>query len=236
MYLDDLIILSWTADQNIKHVCTVSPVRCIAAVALILNSCKFFSEEIYWMGHMIRSHQLELASHTTDAICYLEPNYNNNQIEVIPGIMQCIPTLRSPFWPNSRLMPFQTEKEGFWTTWQLFNWKHGQLSSNIEEAISCTIAWNASPLGLLTVRHQPQWPTNRLCTGAISAIWSPKITKILVPNLWRARPKLINDALWMSGGSLGFPPPVAFLKSQNFTISTNSDAPTWTLNLANSTG
>lgn len=68
LYLDDIIIISRTADQQVERVRTVLSLMHIAGTRLSLKKCRFVTEKFNLLGHLMRPGQLELASHTNRAI------------------------------------------------------------------------------------------------------------------------------------------------------------------------
>lgn len=68
-YLNDIIMLSRTAEEHIKQICTVLSLLQRAGVKLELKKCKLSTEKIDYMRHVIRPGRLELAGHSKDAIC-----------------------------------------------------------------------------------------------------------------------------------------------------------------------
>lgn len=67
-YLDDIVIFSRTPQEHIGHVRKVLTLLHDAGVTLQLKKCKFFTETINYLGHVIRPRRLDISSHTTDAI------------------------------------------------------------------------------------------------------------------------------------------------------------------------
>lgn len=85
VYLDDITIFSRNADDHISHDRTAMYVLHKAVVMLSLNNRKFFTENVDDLWHIIRSGKLELADHTTGAICDFKPPQNLVELNYFPG-------------------------------------------------------------------------------------------------------------------------------------------------------
>ena len=74
VYLDDIIVLSNTAEEHVDHVREVLTVLKEAGFSLKLKKCKFFAKSVEYLGHVIRSGRLEVATKNTEAVkCFKKP-------------------------------------------------------------------------------------------------------------------------------------------------------------------
>lgn len=68
VYIDDTVIFSGAPQKHIGHVCKILTLLRDAGVSPKLKKCKFFTEIIDYVGHIICLRRLEVSSHTTDTI------------------------------------------------------------------------------------------------------------------------------------------------------------------------
>lgn len=61
MYLNDIIVISKSQEDHIKHVGEVMCVLCDTRVTLKLNNCTFFSQSVDYLGHIIYLGKLKVA-------------------------------------------------------------------------------------------------------------------------------------------------------------------------------
>lgn len=87
VYLDDIVIFSQTLRQDINHNRHVLSHVKEAVVTLKLKKCASFTIKIGYLGHIICSVRLEVASHTTDDIHHITPPMT--QIEFLSFISFC---------------------------------------------------------------------------------------------------------------------------------------------------
>lgn len=73
VYLDDIVVFSRTPEKHIYHVQHVLTLLNNARATLKLKKCKFFTDTIDYLGHVIRPRRLEIASHKTDTIRGFQP-------------------------------------------------------------------------------------------------------------------------------------------------------------------
>lgn len=71
IYLDDFIILLRTPDEHIRHIRLILTLLQNAGVTLKFKICKFFSNRINQLGHVIQPWPLQVSTDTLDAICRL---------------------------------------------------------------------------------------------------------------------------------------------------------------------
>jgi len=68
VYLDDVIIFSANAEQHLKDVDTVLHRLRKAGVTLNLEKCTWFSDEVEYLGHIVRPGQLHVHNKNVDAL------------------------------------------------------------------------------------------------------------------------------------------------------------------------
>jgi len=68
VYLDDVIIFSATPAQHVKEVDAVLTRSREAGVTLNLEKCTWFSDEVEYLGHIVRPGQLHVHNETVDAL------------------------------------------------------------------------------------------------------------------------------------------------------------------------
>jgi len=68
VYLDDVIIFSASAEQHVKDVDVVLTHLREAGVTLNLEKCTWFSDEVEYLGHIVRPDQLHVHNKNVDAL------------------------------------------------------------------------------------------------------------------------------------------------------------------------
>ena len=68
IYLDDIIVFSNTVEEHPTHVEEVLQVLRDSGLSLKLNKCKFFTQSVDYLGHVIRPGKLEVATKNTQAV------------------------------------------------------------------------------------------------------------------------------------------------------------------------
>lgn len=109
-FFDCIIVFSPNADGHIWHVRTVLPLILKAGVTLNHKRGNFIHEKIDYLGHVVRPDNLELADHTTDAVCILKPPQMVPSLSSLPWIGQGIPAVRSEFWRHSGTIQQETKE------------------------------------------------------------------------------------------------------------------------------
>lgn len=71
VYLEDMAVFWKSSSEHIKHIRNVLMLLQDAGVSFKLKKGEFFSSTISYLGRAILSDQLEVSSHTVDAIRYL---------------------------------------------------------------------------------------------------------------------------------------------------------------------
>lgn len=74
VYLGDIVVFLRTPEKHTDHLSLVLSFLHNAGVTLELEKCKFFIDINDYLGHVNSSQKLEIASHTRDAICELQPS------------------------------------------------------------------------------------------------------------------------------------------------------------------
>lgn len=73
VYLDDVIVYSRSIEAHLDHVYSVLQLLKDAGVTLQLKKCQFFTDNVDYLGHVIRPGKLQVADKTTEAIEGLKP-------------------------------------------------------------------------------------------------------------------------------------------------------------------
>lgn len=68
VYHDDAIVFSKSLEQHLDHVSTVLSLLKYAGVSLKMKKCLFFTDQVYYLGHIIRLGKLQVAAKTTEAV------------------------------------------------------------------------------------------------------------------------------------------------------------------------
>ena len=68
VYLDDVIIFSTSAEQQVKDVDVVLTRLREAGVTLNLEKCTWFSDEVEYLGHIVRPGQLHVHNKNVNAL------------------------------------------------------------------------------------------------------------------------------------------------------------------------
>lgn len=72
VFIDDIIILSQSLEEHIRHFQLVLKLLHDAGLTLKLKKGKFFTVCIDYLGHVIRTGHFEWSTETIDAECRLE--------------------------------------------------------------------------------------------------------------------------------------------------------------------
>ena len=67
VYLDDVVIFSASAEQHVKDVDVVLTRLREAGVTLNLEKCTWFSDEVEYLGHIVRPGQLHVHNKSVEA-------------------------------------------------------------------------------------------------------------------------------------------------------------------------
>lgn len=96
-YLDDIITFSQTGGEQILHVHAALSRLHKTDVTLNIKKCKFFTEKIHYLGHVIRTRNLKLPDHTAEVISDLKKPRNVSEWKLFPGLCN----IYQQFVPNS---------------------------------------------------------------------------------------------------------------------------------------
>ena len=86
VYLNDVIILSASADQHVKDVDVVSTRLREAGVTLHLEKCTWFSDEVEYLGHIVRPGQLHVHNENVDALKRASSPTTKTQLKSVLGM------------------------------------------------------------------------------------------------------------------------------------------------------
>ena len=97
--LDNVIIFSANTEQHFKDVDTVLHRLPEAGVTLNLEKCTWFSDEVEYLGHIVRLGQLHVHNKNVDALKHV-PNHKD-PAEKLLGHVQRLSTFRQGLWQTS---------------------------------------------------------------------------------------------------------------------------------------
>ena len=86
VYLDDIIIFSPNYESHIQHVDEVLSAIQAAGVSLKLRKCKFFSNSVDYLGHVITPGKLHVATTNTDAVKGFLPPRTQTELKSYLGL------------------------------------------------------------------------------------------------------------------------------------------------------
>ena len=86
VYIDDIIIFSKTVDEHIRHVDEILTTLAEANITLKISKCRFFSETVEYLGHLIKPGKLEIDSANTKSLRDAQPPTNKSQIRSFLGL------------------------------------------------------------------------------------------------------------------------------------------------------
>lgn len=98
VYLDDIVVFSRTPVEHIDHVRHVLTLLHDDGVILKLKKCRFFTDTIDYLSHVIRPRRSEIASHTTDAIRGLQTPTSPTELRSFLGLCN----VSAASYPTSR--------------------------------------------------------------------------------------------------------------------------------------
>ena len=79
-YLDDIIICGKTPEEHLSHIRMVVKKLHSAKLSMKLSKCHFFSEEIQYLGHILRTKGIRLLPSKTQAIQQIQPPTTPKQV------------------------------------------------------------------------------------------------------------------------------------------------------------
>jgi len=86
VYLDDVIIFSANAEQHVKDVDTVLHRLREAGVTLNLEKCTWFSDEVEYLGHIVRPGQLHVHNKIVDSLKHAKFPTTKTQLKSFLGM------------------------------------------------------------------------------------------------------------------------------------------------------
>jgi len=92
--LDDVIIFFANAEQHVKDVKAVLHRLREAGVTLNMTKCTWFSDEVEYLGHIVRPGQLHVHNKNVDALKHAEFSNDEDPAETLFGHVQRLSTLR----------------------------------------------------------------------------------------------------------------------------------------------
>jgi len=102
IYLDDVIIFSANAEQHVKDVDTVLHRLREAGVTLTLEKCIWFSDEVEYLGHIVRPGQLHVHNKNVDALKHAKCPTTKTQLKRFLGMCNVYVDTHYPTCPCYR--------------------------------------------------------------------------------------------------------------------------------------
>ena len=111
VYLDDVIIFSATPAQHVKEVDAVLTRLREAGVPLNLEKCTWFSDEVEYLGHIVRPGQLHVHNETVDALKHATFPTTKTQLKSFLGMCNVYRRLFTDFAKRSKPLNALTRTE-----------------------------------------------------------------------------------------------------------------------------
>jgi RNase H-like domain found in reverse transcriptase/Reverse transcriptase (RNA-dependent DNA polymerase) len=86
VYLDDIIVFSNSPEEHARHLDEVLSLLYGAGLSLKLANCSFFRDTVNYLGHVIRTGKLEVATKYTDALETAKPPTTKTELRSFLGL------------------------------------------------------------------------------------------------------------------------------------------------------
>ena len=86
VYIDDIVIFSNTVEEHIRHVDEVFTTLRQAGVTLKISKCRFFSDKVEYLGHIIRPGKLEVDRAHTASLRDAKPPTTKTELRSFLGL------------------------------------------------------------------------------------------------------------------------------------------------------
>ena len=86
VYIDDIIIFSKSVEEHIQHVDEILTALGNAGVTLKIKKCKFFSDTVEYLGHIIKPGNLEIDSSNTKSLREAKPPTTKTELRSFLGL------------------------------------------------------------------------------------------------------------------------------------------------------
>ena len=86
-YLDDIIILSRTAEEHLTHIQQVFKKLRTAHLSIKVSKCHFFTKEIQYLGHILSTKGIQPLPSKTQAIKNMHPPKMSKQVHAFLGLV-----------------------------------------------------------------------------------------------------------------------------------------------------
>jgi len=111
VYLDDVIIFSATPEQHVKDVDAVLTRLREAGVTLNLEKCTWFSDEVAYLGHIVRPGQLHVHKKSVDALKQASFSKTKTQLKSFLGMCNVYRRFVKDFAKRSKPLNAMTRAE-----------------------------------------------------------------------------------------------------------------------------
>jgi len=86
VYLEDVIVFSWTVEDHIRHLREVLILLEKAGVALKTSKCHLFHQEVEYLGHVVRSGQLLVNQKKLTSLAQAIPPSSQTELKSFLGM------------------------------------------------------------------------------------------------------------------------------------------------------
>ena len=86
VYIDDIIIFSKSVDEHIHHVDEILSALRASGVTLKIKKCRFFSDTVEYLGHVIKPGKLEVDSANTKSLRDAKPPTTKTEVRSFLGL------------------------------------------------------------------------------------------------------------------------------------------------------
>ena len=86
VYIDDIIIFSKTVEDHIRHVDEILTTLTEANITLKISKCRFFSDTVEYLGHLIKHGQLQIDDTNTKSLKEAKPPTTKSELRSFLGL------------------------------------------------------------------------------------------------------------------------------------------------------
>ena len=87
VYMDDILIFSKNEEEHAKHLELVLQRLRKQKVYLKLSKCKFYLQQVHWLGHIINERGIAVDDRKVDAIQKIQAPENISQVQSFLGLV-----------------------------------------------------------------------------------------------------------------------------------------------------
>ena len=86
VYIDDILIFSKTVEDHIRHVDEILTTLTEANITLKISKCRFFSDTVEYLGHLIKPGQLQIDDTNTKSLKEAKPPTTKSELRSFLGL------------------------------------------------------------------------------------------------------------------------------------------------------